>query len=118
MGPYKRGYLTGKYLSVNELPLEEDAYWRYNLNLNPYKVADTIDRVKILTQQYGSPYQLRQESINHILSNEGASSCVIGHMSSHDIFENIAPAKAFHCKKQVKDINNTEIATLEESSQL
>lgn len=98
-GPYKRGYLTGRYSSINDLPMTEN-YWDYNVNLNPGKVKATLNSVNSLVQLHGSPVQLRQAAIDHILSKEAVASCVVGHMNITDLVENNDLSNNFYNKEK------------------
>jgi myo-inositol catabolism protein IolS len=86
-GPLKRGYLTGKYTSVNDLPLE-DEYWKLNTELAPYKVEQTLARVTKLLSKYGSQFELRKNAIDFVLQESGVCSCVIGHRDITEVDEN------------------------------
>jgi aryl-alcohol dehydrogenase-like predicted oxidoreductase len=87
-GPFKRGYLSGKFDKCADLPLR-DNYWVWNLRYNRKKVADLLARVKILKTECGGPIGLRRKALHHILRHPGACSAVVGHRSKREIDENI-----------------------------
>lgn len=87
-GTYKRGYLTGKFRSINDLPMVDD-YWKWNVNLNKFKVEANLKKVNNLLAQYGSAESLREKSLHFILEHAGVSSCIIGHRHIHEVIENI-----------------------------
>ncbi|MBB70939.1 MAG: hypothetical protein CMF50_00905 [Legionellales bacterium] len=91
-GPFKRGYLSGKFHTINDLPTEDD-YWRWNVNLNPGKVNGLLNAVnKMITEHYKTPEKLREAAIGFILKQEGAASCIVGHRSIEEVIENITSA--------------------------
>lgn len=87
-GPFKRGYLTGKFRTLVDLPKEDD-YWEWNINLNKGKVEKLLSQVNFLLEQYNTPENLRRESLHFILKQSGVASCIIGHRSLDEVFENI-----------------------------
>ena len=88
-GPFKRGYLTGKYDTIDDLPMDED-YWSLNSKLNPDKVIQTLKTVNSLKSDYGSAKALRENNLSHILDQAGVNSAVIGHTSPEEINDNIS----------------------------
>lgn len=92
-GPFKRGSLTGKYLSLDTLPQTDD-YWKWNINLNPGKVNQLISAVNQLLTQYQSPEKLREAALHHILKEPGVSSCIVGHRAIDEVIENIKSANS------------------------
>lgn len=95
-GPFKRGYLTGKYQSTNDFSLE-DEYWRWNINLNRRKVEALLVQSNQLLTVHESPEALRKASLQFILNQAGACSCVVGHRSIDEVRENIkAISNNFH----------------------
>lgn len=91
-GPFKRGYLTGKYDSADDLP--NDDYWQFNIAHNKGKVEQLLAKVSELKAQYGGERELRRAALQYILSRpQGltpASSTVIGFRSVEEIVENIS----------------------------
>lgn len=87
-GPYKRGYLTGKYRHIQDLPNDDD-YWNLNLNLNKTRVEELLEEVNGLLAEYHTPENLRREALNFILKQPGAASCVVGHRHISEVIENI-----------------------------
>ncbi len=87
-GPYKRGYLTGKYTSLDAFPREDD-YWCWNLNLNKDKVSQLLKQVNEFLMKYKTPENLRSKALHFILQQQGAASCIIGHRAINEVIENI-----------------------------
>lgn len=86
-GPFKRGYLTGEFDNINDLPTT-DHYWSWNIAKNKGKVEAILNRVNILKSQYGSAKNLRKVALSFILK-ENVASAIIGHRSVHEVYENI-----------------------------
>ncbi len=87
-GPFKRGYLTGRFVNITDLPTEDD-YWRWNINLNKGKVEAILSRIKNLLSYYGDEKTLRQENLDFILKEPNACSCIVGHRKLEEVIENI-----------------------------
>lgn len=87
-GPFKRGYLTGKFKGIEDLPLGDD-YWKWNVEHNRGKVEQLLEKVNSLLAKYGSPRDLRKAALEHILSESGVSSVTIGQRSIEEVKENI-----------------------------
>lgn len=87
-GPLKRGYLTGKFKSVEDLPLGDD-YWKWNIEHNRGKVEQILEKVKSLLAKFGSPRSLRKAALEHILKEPGVSSITVGHRNLGEVKENI-----------------------------
>jgi len=87
-GPFKRGYLTGRYRTVEDLPKEDD-YWQWNLLHNRDKVTQLLASVGTHLERYGSPEALRKHALLHALSPPAVGSLVVGHRSLEEIRENI-----------------------------
>lgn len=87
-GPYKRGYLTGEYRDITQLPIEDD-YWNLNVRLNPGKVKHILEKVNVHLDRYQTPRNLRQANLAHILQQEGIASCIVGHRNINEVLENI-----------------------------
>lgn len=87
-GPYKRGYLTGKYRSIADLPME-DQYWHWNVGYNKGKVEETLKQVNVLLEQCGSAENLRRAALSFILNKQNVASCVVGHRDIEEVIENI-----------------------------
>ncbi len=86
-GVFKRGYLTGRYLSIADLPMDD--YWQWNVKLNKGEVEQILSRVNRLIEEYGSPGRLRKAALSYILQWSGVASCIIGHRSIKEASENI-----------------------------
>lgn len=87
-GPYKRGYLCGRYRDASDLPRDDD-YWMWNLQRNPGKVSHILAQSKALLDECGSGEQLRKKALDCILSEEAVGSAIIGHRSMEEVYENI-----------------------------
>ncbi len=90
-GPYKRGYLTGRFTTVTELPTA-DPYWAWNVARNEGKVERTLDRVRDLLRKYESPDRLRRAALRFVIDAPAVSAAVIGHRALDEVRENIG-----HC---------------------
>jgi aryl-alcohol dehydrogenase-like predicted oxidoreductase len=88
-GPFKRGYLSGKYKSIEDLPVQDDDYWKWNIEHNPHKVSEILARVNEIADESVTPLELRQMALGFILQEEGVASTVVGHRSVEEIKENI-----------------------------
>jgi len=86
-GPFKRGYLTGEFSQVSDLPLS-DNYWSWNLQYARAKVEATLRRAVALREEAGGAVQLRKRALNHVLGKHGVASVVVGHRSRHEVSEN------------------------------
>jgi len=84
-GPFKRGYLTGKYQSMEDISGAGDDYWEWNLRHNPDKVRAILDRVNSFGN---SPKILREKALDFILSQPIATA-LVGHRSINEVKENI-----------------------------
>jgi aryl-alcohol dehydrogenase-like predicted oxidoreductase len=87
-GPFKRGYLTGEFSSIDDLPLS-DPYWEWNVRRNPGKVSSLLARVNELRDAHGSARELRRAALQFILDKPAASSAVIGHRTMEQVLENL-----------------------------
>lgn len=87
-GPYKRGYLTGRFTRPEDLPFQ-DHYWTWNLSRNPGKVKKTLERVRALMQRYTSPEEFRRDALRFVLNGPGISSAIVGHRSIDEVRENL-----------------------------
>ncbi len=93
-GPFKRGYLTGKYQTPDQLPSKDD-YWQWNLKFNKGKVEQLLNKVNLLIEKYGSPENLRKADLQFVLQQPGAATCIIGHRSLSEVIENIKSTDGF-----------------------
>lgn len=100
-GVYKRGLLTGKFESLDDLPLE-DEYWKYNRDLCERKLTGLLAATNRLRMNYGSPLALRQAALGFALDHPGISTCVMGHRSIAELDENISLANLWHADKEDK----------------
>jgi aryl-alcohol dehydrogenase-like predicted oxidoreductase/GNAT superfamily N-acetyltransferase len=92
-GPYKRGYLTGNFAQLDDLPLEDD-YWAWNVKHNPRKVVETLERVQALMNRHQSVAAFRRQALRYVLDCPGVSSAIIGHRSIDEVRENLTYAGA------------------------
>jgi aryl-alcohol dehydrogenase-like predicted oxidoreductase len=88
-GPYKRGYLSGRFDKAEDLPLD-DNYWAWNLRYNRGKVESILEQAATLKQELGGARQLRVRALREILGRPGAPVAVVGHRSPEEITENAA----------------------------
>jgi aryl-alcohol dehydrogenase-like predicted oxidoreductase len=86
-GPFKRGYLTGRYLSIEDLP--DDDYWSWNLRYNSEKVEQILSKVQQFLKEHHSPQLLRRTALKFIADRDGIGSIIVGHRSVKEILENI-----------------------------
>lgn len=87
-GPLKRGYLTGRYRSIEDLPCEDD-YWLWNARRNPGKVSEFLRRAAELADEAGTPTDLRDWALRYVLSKPGVASAIVGHRSIEEVAENV-----------------------------
>ncbi|SCF29036.1 aldo/keto reductase [Micromonospora saelicesensis] len=87
-GPYKRGYLTGRYRSLEDLPMEDD-YWSWNVRRNPRKVAATLQQVATMAKDVPAAADLRARALQFVVSKSGVSSAIVGHRSAAELVENL-----------------------------
>jgi aryl-alcohol dehydrogenase-like predicted oxidoreductase len=88
-GPYKRGYLSGRFDTAADLPLD-DNYWAWNLRHNRGKVDAILDKAASLKQESGGARQLRERALREILRHPSAAVAVVGHRTSEEVTENAA----------------------------
>jgi len=87
-GPFKRGYLTGRWKTAEDIAKEEDDYWKWNIKYNKGKVERILKDVNQYIEEVGSPLGLRKKSLEFVLSQPVAS-VIIGHRSLDEVKENI-----------------------------
>lgn len=87
-GPFKRGYLTGRWKTTEDIAKEEDDYWKWNLKYNKDKVKHILDSVNRSLREVGSPKELRKRSLELVLSQPVASA-IIGHRILDEVKENV-----------------------------
>ncbi|OJV16389.1 MAG: hypothetical protein BGO21_26180 [Dyadobacter sp. 50-39] len=104
-GPFKRGYLTGKYDTIHDLPAEDD-YWAWNLRYCTQKVNETLKKVALLKEKVGGASELRYNAIAHILQHPAASSIIVGHRSLDEVIENQTAASKILTEKTNSLIND------------
>jgi aryl-alcohol dehydrogenase-like predicted oxidoreductase len=86
-GPFKRGYLSGRYDRAEDLPLE-DGYWEWNLRYCREKVATTLRRAMELRAEAGGVRELRSKALAHILVHPSATVAVVGHRATDEVDDN------------------------------
>ena len=86
-GPFKRGYLTGEFTDVSDLPVS-DNYWSWNLHYARAKVEGTLRRAVALRDAAGGAVQLRTHALKHIIGKPGVATVVVGHRTMHEVEEN------------------------------
>ena len=87
-GPYKRGYLSGRYRYLSELPLE-DGYWEWNVRHCAGKVESTLRRVRELMEGAGGSRELRSRALGHVLAKPAVGSAIVGHRGPEEIGDNV-----------------------------
>ncbi|MCH9682344.1 MAG: aldo/keto reductase [Deltaproteobacteria bacterium] len=87
-GPFKRGYISGRFRSADDLPLDDD-YWAWNMAKNPAKVQALLDRSAQLQREYGSPAALRKAALDFIFEQPAAASAIVGHRELDEVVENL-----------------------------
>jgi len=90
-GPLERGYLSGRFRSLGDLP-QADEYWAWNVAKNPAKVAGILARVEELLQRHGSPAALRRAALEHVLAQPAVASAIVGHRELAEVVENLRAA--------------------------
>jgi aryl-alcohol dehydrogenase-like predicted oxidoreductase len=90
-GPYKRGYLTGQFNQLEDLPQEDD-YWRWNVAYNAGKVAGILERVRGLMKEHPNVVAFRCHALRFVLDAPGVCSAIVGHRSAEEIRENLMHA--------------------------
>lgn len=86
-GPLKRGYLSGEFEKIDDLPLDDD-YWNWNLRYSKSKVENTLKKVVDLKRKYGSAKSLRKEAFRYIIKHKAVSSVIVGHRKENEVEEN------------------------------
>jgi aryl-alcohol dehydrogenase-like predicted oxidoreductase len=87
-GPYKRGYLSGRYETTEDLPLDDD-YWSWNLRYSRAKVAAILAHAVQLKNEAGGERQLRLCALKHVLNTGNTASAVVGHRTIAEIDDNV-----------------------------
>lgn len=108
-GPFKRGYLTGRFKKIEDLPMD-DHYWWFNVNKNSGKVKYILDSVNQLIEEYKTDQQLRKEALAFILRQKSVSSAIIGHRAIHEVKENILAVNDFLEKNILETIDNPDMS--------
>jgi len=87
-GPLKRGYLSGQYETVDDLPAE-DNYWSWNLRYAQQRVAETLAKAATLKRESGGAHGLRRRALQHILRHPAVASAIVGHRSMGEVTDNV-----------------------------
>lgn len=93
-GPFRRGYLTGRFNNISDLPIE-DNYWEWNIRYSREKVETLLAQVTVLKEKAGGAQELRRLALEHILRHPGACSAVVGHRQENEVLENISLTNEF-----------------------
>lgn len=86
-GPLKRGYLSGEFEKVDDLPKDDD-YWQWNVRYSRKKVEAILNRCLELKKKIGSAKLFRKQAFKHILKNKGVNSMIVGHRNETEVIEN------------------------------
>ena len=86
-GPYKRGYLSGRYQRMEDFSMD-DCYWEWNLQHNRGKVEAVLGKVNALMAKAGSASELRRKALSHILAKPAVASVIVGHREQSEISDN------------------------------
>jgi aryl-alcohol dehydrogenase-like predicted oxidoreductase len=86
-GPFKRGYLSGRFAKPEDLPQEDD-YWAWTLRHAKQKVEDLLLAATQLKNEAGGAAELRRKALYHILRHRGANCAIVGHRTIEEITEN------------------------------
>jgi len=86
-GPFKRGYLTGRFNTIKDFPIE-DNYWEWNLRYNPQKVKSILAKVNLLKEKYGSEENLKRQALKFIDAKNRSGSIIVGFRKDKEIVEN------------------------------
>jgi aryl-alcohol dehydrogenase-like predicted oxidoreductase len=87
-GPFKRGYLSGQFETVGDLP-REDNYWEWNVRYSPDKVKSILAKVLQLKKEAGGARELRKRGLRQILQQAGGHCAVVGHRTRDEIADNV-----------------------------
>lgn len=87
-GPYKRGYLTGRFNTIEDLPKHDD-YWKWNLDHNPAKVVRTLEAVDACRKDSVDESSFRRKALRFVVDHPGVASAIVGHRSIAEIQENL-----------------------------
>lgn len=86
-GPFKRGYLSGQFETLEDLP-SEDNYWEWNLRYAPEKVMAILKKAVELKRKAGGARDLRKMALHHILRHVSATSAIVGHRTKEEVVDN------------------------------
>lgn len=86
-GPYKRGYLSGRYRKIEDFSVE-DCYWEWNLRHNRGKVQAILEKANELLTKAGGARELRRMALSHIFNKPAVSSAIIGHREEAEVIDN------------------------------
>lgn len=107
-GPFKRGYLTGKYRTIEQLP-QQDNYWKWNINLNRGKIEHLLNKVNVLIETYRTPENLRKAALQFVLKETGVASCIVGHRNINEVIENIQSINNAEYNNSKHSLKNSDI---------
>ncbi|HWY29619.1 MAG TPA: aldo/keto reductase [Candidatus Acidoferrum sp.] len=86
-GPYKRGYLSGRYRRMEDFS-PEDCYWEWNLKHNRGKVNAVLNKVNDLLNKAGGARELRHMALEHIFQKPAIGSVIVGHREESEVADN------------------------------
>lgn len=86
-GPFKRGYLSGRFDKAEDLP-DEDDYWKWNLRYTRHKVDDILARAARLKEEAGGARELRMKALAFILRHPSVASAIVGHRTQEEVTDN------------------------------
>lgn len=87
-GPFKRGYLSGRFEKAGDLP-EEDDYWKWNLRYTRDKVDDILAKSATLKKEAGGARELRRKALSYILRYPSVASAIVGHRTKDEVSDNV-----------------------------
>jgi myo-inositol catabolism protein IolS len=86
-GPLKRGYLSGQFEKVEDLPVDDD-YWEWNLRYTPEKVRDVLSKAVKLKEEAGGARELRKIALGYVLGRPGSPCAIVGHRTREEVTDN------------------------------
>lgn len=86
-GPFKRGYLSGQFDRLEDLPMADD-YWAWNRRYTREKVEKLLTKAATLKAEAGGAHELRAKALRHILQHSSAASAIVGHRTREEVTEN------------------------------
>jgi aryl-alcohol dehydrogenase-like predicted oxidoreductase len=87
-GPFKRGYLSGRYERVEDLPMD-DNYWQWNVRYSREKVESVLAKAVKLKREAGGASELRKRALLEVLRHSSAACAVVGHRTVEEVGDNV-----------------------------